>query len=1167
MKYLKNSSLFLIIFLSLIKFSYTQNTINYTFWPLESNEHNVSAIFGENTGSNTSRMHDGLDIGTFNNDKLNVVAARSGYIVYYVAPNPDNNCIIIEADNGEFDIYGHVSNISLNYGENFIYVEAGEIIGQMRTTVGEMPTHLHFTRLEYFSENHVWGYDFNGINVLSPLHNFSQNIDKDPNPNNNTPAPYLEKVMDEYNTVIFKKNNSTEFLPQPTQGQKQIIYGQVDILAAAYDHMFDLLGYNRNSVHEVGYKVIAVNAEGSNVTPYWLMKIDNNWIKDLGLLNSDYSNYLVNYILYEKSLYIPVSNDFERDSPYYIVSNTKSNTGRVADIDENQCWATDAQSDVAQPNGYCLTCAPAAWYTQAKFPDGEYAVHILMKDLVNPVVDDNSTHVYIDNYPIVHEIVEIIDQHKKIVYYSKHWELNSNNKLQAVGISKPIPANTPLTVNIKLSEPAQSVQYALDNNSLQNATKVDEFNYTFDITSPPTKNTTHTIKLQSTDLAGNINYGFKDINQQYTPAKRITNGTNGWNITNFQGIDESHKFTIGEAALIPDFSFDIYGNTVFFTDLTTPTGQIESWHWNFGDGAVSFEQNPTHIYTNIYQIYPVTLTIVWKNYETTSITKEVGMFDSFDFEWFPEFPTFDEDISFYCANENYSNFVWDFGDNSDYENGQYVEHQYEYAGIYYVNLSATDPNGQRIEKSKNIFVDDANDEITVNWSYQEDNLTITFTIYVTGCDYGTYYFFADDNGIVSEASYFYNNSFTITYNYPIGLYHRPSIIIESEYNFASYSEQIYIIDTNLIVDVRINSSVNQVILDYNIQGTPPFINILDCINLETTLPYYFNKSNNTNIFQRTFEIPGGSYEGEIRVWNTASGKTIILPVRFNIFKENNNIAVLTLMGYDSDICECENFMYFVEKKQDYKPRYDFKKIYDNQCCYKNVYIYQKYENNPEIILKYKNYPIQICNREYFEFNKIDFDKEGVYKIRLLLSNGLNDNCNIEKNYKVISIKSDDTKYKYKDGVKYNTNYYAGAFNLSETIPTGEEVNLHSVNKIILSPGFKTENGAKFSTQTNVETCKGYTKDQKNQPADIEISDFSTTQINIYPNPTNDIFTISMSDNESYDIEIYNTSGQLILSKNKISNSAQIDLSAQTQGIYIIKLKTENNTYFEKIIKN
>lgn len=36
---------------------------------------------------------------------------------------------------------------------------------------------------------------------------------------------------------------------------------------------------------------------------------------------------------------------------------------------------------------------------------------------------------------------------------------------------------------------------------------------------------------------------------------------------------------------------------ITFTDLSTPSGTIISWDWDFGDGNASTLQNPTHTYS------------------------------------------------------------------------------------------------------------------------------------------------------------------------------------------------------------------------------------------------------------------------------------------------------------------------------------------------------------------------------------------------------------------------------------------------------------------------------------------------------------------------------------------------------------------------------------------
>jgi parallel beta-helix repeat protein len=72
--------------------------------------------------------------------------------------------------------------------------------------------------------------------------------------------------------------------------------------------------------------------------------------------------------------------------------------------------------------------------------------------------------------------------------------------------------------------------------------------------------------------------------------------------------------------LIPGFETTIENNTVTFTDTTTnlPT----SWIWDFGDGKISTEKNPTHTYTTPGN-YTITLTVSTKYGDTNSTTKTI----------------------------------------------------------------------------------------------------------------------------------------------------------------------------------------------------------------------------------------------------------------------------------------------------------------------------------------------------------------------------------------------------------------------------------------------------------------------------------------------------------------------------------------------------------------
>jgi hypothetical protein len=66
-----------------------------------------------------------------------------------------------------------------------------------------------------------------------------------------------------------------------------------------------------------------------------------------------------------------------------------------------------------------------------------------------------------------------------------------------------------------------------------------------------------------------------------------------------------------------------------------------------------------------------------------------------------------------------------------------------------------------------------------------------------------------------------------------------------------------------------------------------------------------------------------------------------------------------------------------------------------------------------------------------------------------------------------------------------------------------------------------------------------------------------SSIQIYPNPSIGIFTISATAN----IEVYNLIGELVLTEN---NATSIDITAAPNGMYFVKL---NGGRIEKLIKN
>ena len=79
----------------------------------------------------------------------------------------------------------------------------------------------------------------------------------------------------------------------------------------------------------------------------------------------------------------------------------------------------------------------------------------------------------------------------------------------------------------------------------------------------------------------------------------------------------------------------------------------------------------------------------------------------------------------------------------------------------------------------------------------------------------------------------------------------------------------------------------------------------------------------------------------------------------------------------------------------------------------------------------------------------------------------------------------------------------------------------------------------------------------------------SSNIKIYPNPTDGIFTLEMRGQDigktDYKIEIFNYLGQEIYDQEILMKMTEIDLSNKPKGIYFVLINSEERTYISKIV--
>jgi len=144
-----------------------------------------------------------------------------------------------------------------------------------------------------------------------------------------------------------------------------------------------------------------------------------------------------------------------------------------------------------------------------------------------------------------------------------------------------------------------------------------------------------------------------------------------------------------------------YTNEVvhFYDDsMASYAATIVNWTWDFGDGNVSYEQNPAHEYAD-NGFYNVTLVIVDSNNLTANITKVMEVRNR------NPWAVFSPNVSIACKGDaikftssSYDtdgfivNWTWNFGDgNVSYEENP--THVYDRSGFYTVQLRVVDDDG------------------------------------------------------------------------------------------------------------------------------------------------------------------------------------------------------------------------------------------------------------------------------------------------------------------------------------------------------------------------------------------------------------------------------------------------------------------------------------------
>lgn len=112
------------------------------------------------------------------------------------------------------------------------------------------------------------------------------------------------------------------------------------------------------------------------------------------------------------------------------------------------------------------------------------------------------------------------------------------------------------------------------------------------------------------------------------------------------------------------------------------------------------------------------------------------------------------------------------------------------------------------------------------------------------------------------------------------------------------------------------------------------------------------------------------------------------------------------------------------------------------------------------------------------------------------------------------------------------------------------------------------NTSGFYRVTLTDDCGSYTDSIEVALGGIaSINEQDAFNTNVYPNPSNGLYTITLEEFEDVTLTVFNTAGKVVLTKSLANQSTKIDLSNQTNGFYIMRLVGDNKVATKRLIKN
>jgi len=386
--------------------------------------------------------------------------------------------------------------------------------------------------------------------------------------------------------------------------------------------------------------------------------------------------------------------------------------------------------------------------------DDDGSTNITTKPIIVLNVEPVANFTYSPYTPTIHDTIQFIntsyDEDGYIVNWT--WQFGDGNTSYQYNPAHNYQVYGMYTINLTVIDNDGAVNSISKQITVTTTPPITNFTY---IPASPTIDNLIQFNDTSYDPDGTIthwNWSFGDGNYSELQNPTHQYADNGvYHVTlsvtdnSFATNSTTKQIIVINIPPIADFEYEpltpYTQDIIQFVDGSTDAdGYIVNWTWNFGDGNVSYEQNPQHKYLN-YGVYNVQLTVIDDSDSANTSYAFITVFNTpplANFTWMPTNPKVNNPVIFNASNSididgSILLYEWDWNNDGVYEESYSIPtvvHTWSSTGIYPVRLKVTDDNGTSNITIKiftvgiaDIYVDDGFNNFTPGWHVNKwDNI-------------------------------------------------------------------------------------------------------------------------------------------------------------------------------------------------------------------------------------------------------------------------------------------------------------------------------------------------------------------------------------------------------------------------------------------------------------